>query len=190
MSEEKINSQIKLKIYLKKLLHINFFTRFIGRILLQRSYKTFRLFTDLKRLKGTIWVEWHKVLFDTWAINKNKEIYSEAANFYLKFKVERKKIIKGLPISGGNNKATGGGGANETLLYFLVRSINAKNVLETGVSAGSSSRTILEALKINGDGKLYSSDLAIHLKKDQVGVLVSKTFHKNWVLCLMNLLLI
>ena len=31
--------------------------------------------------------------------------------------------------------------------------INAKNVLETGVSAGSSSRTILEALKIVEDIK-------------------------------------
>ena len=55
--------------------------------------------------------------------------------------------------------------ANEALLYFLVRLINAKNVLETGVSAGSSSRSILEALKINGFGKLYSSDLAIYLEK-------------------------
>ena len=52
MSEEKINSHIKLKIYLKKLLHINFFTRFIGRILLQRSYKTFRLLRELSGLTG------------------------------------------------------------------------------------------------------------------------------------------
>ena len=182
MGENKINSQLKLKIFLKKIFYLNFFTRFVGRILLQRFYKTYRLFTDSKRLKGTIWVEWHKELFDTWAINKNKDLYYEAANFYVKFKAERNKIIKGLPISGGNNKATGGGGANETLLYFLVRLIKAKNVLETGVSAGSSSRTILEALKINGNGKLYSSDLAIHLKKEQVGVLVSKSLHKDWFL--------
>ena len=182
MDDNKINSQIKLKIFVKKLINLNFFTRFFCRILLQRFFKTYRLFTDFKRLKGTVWVEWHKELFDTWALKKHKDIYIEAANFYLKFKKERKQIIKGLPISGGNNKATGGGGANETLLYFLVRSINAKNVLETGVSAGSSSRTILEALKINGDGKLYSSDLAIHLKKEQVGLLVSKSLHKNWFL--------
>ena len=57
-----------------------------------------------------------------------------------------------------------------------------QNVLETGVSAGSSSRTILEALKNNGDGKLYSSDLAIYLKKEQVGVLVTKSLQKNWFL--------
>ena len=171
-----------MKFFVKKLIYLNFFTRFIGRILYQRFYKTYRIFTKAKRLNGTVWVDWHKELFDSWAINKNKDIYTEAKNFYHKFEKERKKIIKGLNISGGNSKATGGGGSNETLLYFLVRLINAKNVLETGVSAGSSSRSILEALKINGDGKLFSSDLAIHLKKDQVGVLVSKAFHKNWVL--------
>lgn len=182
MDKEQINSKIKIKIFVKKIIHINFITRFLSRILLQRSYKTVRLFKNWKRLKGTLWVEWHKELFDTWAIKTNKRLYSEAANFYQKFGIERSRIIRGLPISGGNNKATGGGGANETLLYFLVRLIYAKNVLETGVSAGSSSRSILEALKINENGKLFSSDLAVHLKKDQVGILVNKSLRENWLL--------
>lgn len=182
MDKELINSKIKFKIFVKKIIHLNFFTRLLGRIVLQRSYKTVRLFRNWERLKGTIWVEWHKELFDSWAIKKNKSLYNEAANFYQKFVNERSKIIQGLPISGGSNKATGGGGANEKLLYFLARLIDAKNVLETGVSAGSSSRSILEALKINTDGKLFSSDLAIYLKKDQVGILVDKSLRNNWFL--------
>jgi len=182
MNKEKINSKIKIKIFVKKIIHLNFLTRFLSRILLQRSYKTIRLFKNWERLKGTFWVEWHKELFDTWAIKKNKNLYTEAANFYQKFGIERSKVIQGLPISGGDNKATGGGGANEALLYFLVRLVSAKNVLETGVSAGSSSRSILEALKINGNGKLFSSDLAIHLEKDQVGILVNKSLRNNWFL--------
>ena len=182
MGTKKISSKIRIKIFIKRIIHLNFITRFFSRLILQRFYKTYRLFSDFKRLKGTFWVEWHKELFDTWAIDKNIEYYSEAANFYTYFKLERKKIIQGLPISGGDSKATGGGGANEVLLYFLARLINAKSVLETGVSAGSSSRSILEALKVNGEGKLYSSDLAIHLEKEQVGVLVSENLRKNWYL--------
>ena len=54
--------------------------------------------------------------------------------------------------------------------------------METGVSAGSSSRSILEALKINRDGELYSSDLATVLKKNQVGILVQNDLKKNWYL--------
>ena len=64
MDDNKINSQIKLKIFVKKLINLNFFTRFFCRILLQRFFKTYRLFTDFKRLKGTVWVEWHKELFE------------------------------------------------------------------------------------------------------------------------------
>lgn len=182
MEKKQINSKLKLKIFLKKIIHFTFLTRIFSRIALQRSYKTLRLFSNWERFKGTLWVEWHKELFETWAIKKNENLYNEASNFYQKFKAERAKIIKGLPISGGDSKASGGGGANESLLYFLVRLISAKNVLETGVSAGSSSRSILEALKINGDGKLFSSDLAIHLEKDQVGILVDKSLRDNWFL--------
>ena len=60
--------------------------------------------------------------------NNNNKLFVEAANFYQKFSVLRNKTIKGLPISGGNKNAKGGGGANEALLYFLVRLINAKKM--------------------------------------------------------------
>ena len=166
----------------KKIIHFNFFTKFFGRILFQRSYKTLRLFSNLKRLSGTVWVDSKKELFDIWAEAKNKELYIEALNFYSDFSKERKKKIKGLPISGGDSKATRGGGANEALLYFLVRLINANKVLETGVSAGSSSRCILEALKVNNGQMLYSSDLATVLEKSQVGILVTESLRKKWFL--------
>ena len=182
MEKNKLNLKNKLKIFIKKIIYFNFITRFFSRIILQRYYKTFRLFTNLERLKGTIWVEWRKQLFETWAMTKNRNLYFEAAYFYSNFSVERKKLIQGLPISNGKSGAKGGGGSNETLLYFLVRLVNAKNVLETGVSAGASSRSILEALKKNGNGKLYSSDLAIYLKREDVGVLVSKSLRDNWFL--------
>lgn len=44
-------------------------------------------------------------------------------------------------------------------LYLLVRLIKPDVIIETGVSAGTSSTYILRALKDNGKGKLYSIDL-------------------------------
>lgn len=45
------------------------------------------------------------------------------------------------------------------ILYFLVRKLKPKIVVETGVAAGESTGYILQALKDNGFGKLYSIDL-------------------------------
>ena len=51
-----------------------------------------------------------------------------------------------------------GGGGNYYLLYFLIRKVNPKIVVETGVGAGWSSLSILRAFQKSGFGKLYSSD--------------------------------
>jgi len=168
----KIPFKIRIRLNVKKIVYLNFIFKFFGRIFFQSLVKTFRLFKNFKRLKASIWVDLNKQLFDTWAIKKDKELYIEASNFFSEFVIEKKKIINNLL------PANRGGGGNEKLLYFLINMINSKNVLETGVSAGSSSRSILEALK--KDGMLYSSDLALDLDKDQVGILVSEKFHKNW----------
>jgi len=171
-----------IKNFFKIIFFRYFVLRLIYRIFYQPSYKTFNLFTNFQRFKNTLWVEWHNKQFNTWAIKKNKIIFDQANNFYSSFYLEKKIKLKSLPISGGDKKAIEGGGGNETLLYFLTRLIGAKNVLETGVSAGASTRSILEALKLNNQGKLYSSDLATVLKKSQVGILVKEDLKKNWYL--------
>jgi len=104
-------------------------------------------------------------------------IFKDALNTSRGILLKRKKFINKNILP----KNTGGGG-NEALLFFLVRLINAKKVLETGVEAGASSQSMLMALSINGGGMLYSSDLAIILTKDQVGKLVSSKFYNNWML--------
>lgn len=174
--------KMKIRTVFKKIIYYNFITKFVGRLLTQRLYKSLALIKDNSRLKGTLWVDCHKSLFETWAKKKNKKLYFEANNFFLKFYKEKKKKILNLPISGGIKNSKSGGGGNEILLYFLVRLINAKNILETGVSAGSSSRCILEGLAKNGLGTLYSSDLATVLKKKDVGILVLNQLKKNWIL--------
>ena len=70
-----------------------------------------------------------------------------------------------------------GGGGNYFLLYFLVRKFKPNIVLETGVAMGWTSLFILEALKINNSGKLYSSDFPyFRLKNPEkyVGCLVEE----------------
>ena len=79
-----------------------------------------------------------------------------------------------------------GGGGNYILLYFLVRKIMPKTVVETGVAAGWSSLAILRALQKNGKGKLYSSDFPyFRLKNPEqyVGYLAKDEINKiNWFL--------
>lgn len=79
-----------------------------------------------------------------------------------------------------------GGGGNYHLLYFMVRYIQAKIVVETGVAAGWSSQSILTALQKNeNDGKLYSSDFP-YFRFDNpekyIGFLVDEDLKKQWSL--------
>lgn len=86
------------------------------------------------------------------------------------------------------------------ILYFLVRKLKPKIVLETGVAAGESTGFILKAIKDNGIGKLYSIDLPfqwyiygkneLHLDSlpsgKMPGYLVPENLKKNWHLILGN----
>ena len=167
----------KIKIIVKKIVYFNFITKFLGRICLQPLYKTFRLIKNPKRFRASLWVDWHKEIVDDWMFKKNEKIYVEALTISEEILIKRKEFIKKNILP----KNTGGGG-NEALLYFLIKLINAKKILETGVEAGASSQSILKALNMNGDGILYSSDLAFILDKAQVGRLVSNELRNNWFL--------
>ena len=86
------------------------------------------------------------------------------------------------------------------ILYFLVRKIKPRIIVETGVAAGQSSGYILQAIKDNGFGKLYSIDLPfqwyiygmhkLHLDSlpsgKTSGYLVPKKLKRNWRLILGN----
>lgn len=80
-----------------------------------------------------------------------------------------------------------GGGGNFPLLYFLVRHLHPEAVVETGVAAGFSSQAILSALRLNGRGELYSSDLPYFRIEDPekyVGYIVDEDLKSNWNLYL------
>lgn len=150
----------------------------------QRPIKTLRTIFSLERLLGTIWVESNRTKLDNLIkrIGEDKDLFIETKNFEKNFKKEKKETIKNLPISGGLKGSTGGGGGNEFILYYIVRRLKPNVVIESGVSAGISTRSILEALEKNKKGDLYSSDLQLYLDKKDIGILVTKELRHRWKL--------
>lgn len=85
-------------------------------------------------------------------------------------------------------------------LYFLIRTTKPNIVVETGVAAGESTGFILQALKDNGSGKLYSIDFPfqwyvygnheLHLDSlpygKMPGYLVPERLKTNWKLIIGN----
>jgi predicted O-methyltransferase YrrM len=71
------------------------------------------------------------------------------------------------------------------ILYALVRAMKPEKVVETGVASGSSSRYMLEAMRRNGRGHLYSIDLPDGTgiaEGKEVGWLVPETLRDLWTL--------
>ncbi len=69
--------------------------------------------------------------------------------------------------------------------YALIRKYNLETIVETGTSMGWSSFMILNALKRNGKGNLYSFDLDDSESVKQnggVGYLVPNNLRQNWTL--------
>jgi hypothetical protein len=67
-------------------------------------------------------------------------------------------------------------------IWCLVRHLRPRKIIETGVAHGVTSRFILEALKRNGDGHLWSIDLPPLERhwREQVGVAVGNRFTDRW----------
>ena len=166
------------------LLYIKGILKLFYRFSRQRPIKTIRTIFSLERLLGTIWVESNRTKLDNFIkrIGEDKDLFIETKNFEKNFKKEKKETIKNLPISGGLKGSTGGGGGNEFILYYIVRRLKPNVVIESGVSAGISTRSILEALEKNKKGDLYSSDLQLYLDKKDIGILVTKELRHRWKL--------
>jgi hypothetical protein len=67
-------------------------------------------------------------------------------------------------------------------IWCLTRHLRPKNVVETGVAHGVTSRLILEALERNGDGHLWSIDLPPldRTWRQQIGVAVGHRLSARW----------
>jgi predicted O-methyltransferase YrrM len=70
------------------------------------------------------------------------------------------------------------------ILYSAIRSFKPKIMIETGVAGGSTSLAILQAMKKNGGGKLYSIDIGNVMVAPgyEIGYIVPDEFRSNWSL--------
>tara|TARA_B100002052_G_C15877727_1_gene597746 strand:- start:98 stop:889 length:792 start_codon:yes stop_codon:yes gene_type:complete len=77
-----------------------------------------------------------------------------------------------------------GGSSNLDLIYYCCEYLNATRVVETGVSYGWSSLSILLSLNKRKDSKLVSTDMPYPgLNSEKfVGIAIPKELKKNWVL--------
>jgi predicted O-methyltransferase YrrM len=69
-------------------------------------------------------------------------------------------------------------------LYYLVRALRPRIVVETGVCYGASSSYILEALAANGKGELYSIDLGNTEDEPPHDFFVPRRLWSRWHLCI------
>ena len=78
-----------------------------------------------------------------------------------------------------------GGGGAFPLLYFIVRFSKPEIVVETGVASGFSTYAILDALKSNKKGHLFSSDFPyfrLPNPEQFIGIVVPENLKKRWSL--------
>lgn len=144
--------------------------------------KLSRILQDRDRFLATAWCTWKGTPFESWARATDPALWTETLEVARQIKDDAARIIPGLPITGGQPGAAGGGGCDVRKLYFIARRVKPRVIVETGVSAGYSSRAFLEAIRANGFGRLYSSDLPVFLEPEQVGCLVPQALRERWEL--------
>jgi hypothetical protein len=97
--------------------------------------------------------------------------------------VIRELEAKGIRAGPASFKAyNDGDGGLVRAAWCLVRHLKPQSVVETGVAHGVTSRIILEALKSNGGGHLWSIDLPPRERfwQDQVGMAVGDRHSDRW----------
>ena len=141
-----------------------------------------RLFgeNDAGSAENDRWLAEHSISVDQLASRLDAKLWEEATEFDAEQRRHSQSVLEKIPHDLG-------GGGDHRFLYWLTRYLRPKVVVETGVAAGWSSRAFLLALRENGGGMLYSSDLPYFRLPDPdrfVGVLVEDQLRKDWKLYL------
>ena len=130
------------------------------------------------RASALAWAESTCIEIEDYCSPIDPALWNESQGFMEEADRETKERLDGVPNSFTPS------GANH-LIYFLVRRHRPKALVETGVSAGTSSRAMLEAIERNGIGRLYSSDFPLFREERPerfIGCAVPKRLRENWEL--------
>jgi predicted O-methyltransferase YrrM len=142
------------------------------RVLLRKILARRELDTSIE---GHAWARDQCEPFWTFAAEQEPDIAREARHVEIDLLREAESKLETLPVR------LGGGFVG--LLYFYTRLRKPKVVVETGVAAGFSSKSVLLALRANGGGRLYSSDFPyFRLAEPEryIGWLVEDALRKDW----------
>ena len=137
--------------------------------------KEYSLKKDQKNVYN--WCYTNAESYEKFARSLDEELWTETQKICEKIQSDAEEKLAKLNLDLG-------GGGNYPVLYFLIRHLSAKTVVETGVAAGWSSQAILTALKKNkARGQLYSSDFP-YFRYDNpeklVGYVVDEDLKDNW----------
>ena len=142
-----------------------------------------RLFENKNSISIPEYKEWLKtnlIDFTSFANNLDPALWNESVKFSLQLKESAIIKLKDIPYDLG-------GGGIYPILYFITRKLKPQIIVETGVAAGYSSQTFLSAIRVNGIGKLYSSDFPyfrIPEPEKYIGIMVDDNLKANWKLFL------
>ena len=119
-------------------------------------------------------------------IENNSEFHRQIEEKYEKFEQYLSKTnLHGMKFSKENpagriNRQSQGNAGN--FLYLLVRSLNPDTVIATGVSSGESSSYILQAMRDNNKGKLYSFDLPAAIVEKGLTTIIPEGESSGWAI--------
>jgi len=122
------------------------------------------------------WIQDNKISYEEFAKKLCENLWIESLLVSNEIKRKSIKKIEKLEI-------TLGGGGIYPLLYFITRYIKPEKILETGVAAGFSSFSFLQAINDNKNGKLYSSDFPyfrLANPEKYIGIVVPDKLKHNW----------
>ena len=155
---------------------LNFFKRGYSWVMLDKLVARLREPGKGKNQRARSWYMKNAEDLEDLALNFNKQLFEESKEWNQRLEASAKQQLSKLDVKLG-------GGGNCVMLYYLVRKIQPSIVVETGVAAGFSSKTILTALDHNKNGVLYSSDFPyfrLENPEQYVGILVEERLRKNW----------
>jgi hypothetical protein len=155
-------------------------------VMVKKVFKRFEIDSSIEANK---WANDNSISLDEYCNKINPRIWKESIKACNQIELQGVKTLDGntsetMYPDNAISHSLGGGGAYP-LIYFHCRIIKPKIVVETGVAAGWSSFAILESLRINGQGKLYSSDFPyFRLKNPEqfIGYVVPESIRNNWYL--------
>lgn len=140
--------------------------------------KIINRFESNTALAATTWAKKNKIDLESFCKSKNQKLWEECL---IEFSKIKKNILMKLKTIPQKYNCMG----HLPLIYFLIRYYKPEKIIETGVASGCSSETILQAIKKNNKGFLYSSDLP-YFKIDKpekfIGSVVSNELKNFWKL--------